>query len=214
MAFVSAFALNPFQENTYIVYDETKECIIIDPGCSNAQEEQVLTDFIEKKGLKPVRLLLTHCHLDHIFGNHFIHQTYGLAPEFHQADLPVFESFLEVCKHYGIPNAKPSPPPKQFIQTNAMLTFGASKMKAILAPGHSPGSLCFYFEEEGFMIAGDVLFRQSIGRTDLPGGDYDTLIQSIQTELMPLPDEVIVFSGHGPQTTIGYERRNNPFLNS
>ena len=212
MAAVTSFAFNPFQENTYIVFDATKECVIIDPGCFHESERKMLINYLSKEGLKPVRLLNTHCHLDHIFGNQFIFDEYGLLPEIHEGELPVLESYPMVAEKYGVPNAQPSPLPIRYIKNGEEISFGESKMKALLTPGHSPASLSFYFEPEGFVIAGDVLFYESIGRTDLPGGDYDTLIASIQRELLPMKDETIVFSGHGPQTTIGHERQNNPFL--
>lgn len=212
MAAITSFTFNPFQENTYIIYDETKECIIIDPGCYHDAEKRMLTEYIKGNDLKPVRLLNTHCHLDHIFGNQFIYETYGLLPEIHQKELPILASYPMVAQKYGVLNAAPSPVPKQFIEQDEVLTFGTSKCTALFAPGHSPASLCFYFEEEGFVIVGDVLFKESIGRTDLLGGDYNTLINSIKTQLMPMSDKVVVFSGHGPQTTIGHERLNNPFL--
>ncbi len=212
MASVQTFTFNPFQENTYIVFDETKECIIIDPGCFHLNEQKVLVDYISSEGLKPVRLLNTHCHLDHIFGNQFIFDQYGLLPEIHEGELPILKSYPMVAERYGVLNAQPSPLPKRYIEKDEEIVFGASKMKALLAPGHSPASICFFFETEGFVIAGDVLFYESIGRTDLPGGDYDTLIASIRRELLPMKDEIVVFSGHGPQTIIGHERQNNPFL--
>ncbi len=212
MASVKTFTFNPFQENTYIVFDETKECVIIDPGCFHPNEQKVLVDYMSNEGLKPVRLLNTHCHLDHIFGNQFIFDRYGLLPEIHEGELPILKSYPMVAERYGVPNAQPSPLPKRYIKKDEEIVFGASKMKALLAPGHSPASICFFFETDGFVVAGDVLFYESIGRTDLPGGDYDTLIASIRRELLPMKDEIVVFSGHGPQTTIGHERQNNPFL--
>lgn len=212
MAAITSFAFNPFQVNTYIVFDETKECVIFDPGCYDAREQKMLVDYIEKEGLKPVRLLNTHCHLDHIFGNQFILDQYGLLPEIHEDELPLMESYPMVAQQYGVPNAQPSPMPERYIQKDEMITFGESKMKALLTPGHSPASISFYFEEEGFVIAGDVLFYESIGRTDLPGGNFQTLVRSINRELMIMSNETVVFSGHGQQTTIGHERIHNPFL--
>jgi len=156
--------------------------------------------------------MMTHCHLDHIFGNQFILDEYGLLPEIHKDELPIMENYPMVAQKYGVPNAQPSPLPERYIQQDEIITFGESSMKALLTPGHSPGSISFHFEQEGFIIAGDVLFRESIGRTDLPGGNYNTLITSIQSELLRLRDQTVVFPGHGPQTTIGHERLNNPFL--
>ncbi|HHB78197.1 MAG TPA: MBL fold metallo-hydrolase [Saprospiraceae bacterium] len=212
MVGITYFDFNPFHENTYFVFDETKECVIIDPGCYDAAERKMLVDYIEKGGLKPVRLLNTHCHLDHVFGNQFIFDQYGLLPEIHENELPILETYPLVAEKYGVPHAAPSPKPVHFIEKDEEIAFGESKMKALFAPGHSPGGLCFYCESDDFVVAGDVLFYKSIGRTDLPGGDYDRLISSIHRELLSLPDQTAVFPGHAQQTTIGYERQNNPFL--
>lgn len=212
MTVVAKFTFNPFQENTYVVYDETKECIIFDPGCYTETERNELTDFINKKELKPVRLINTHCHLDHIFGNHFIHTQYQLPLEIHQGELVVLQAVPQVSMMYGIPYPDQSPNPGRFIEVGEMIEFGNSRLKSLFTPGHSPASLSFYCEASKFVIAGDVLFQGSIGRTDLPGGNFDTLIASIKTQLMPLPEEVEVYPGHGPKTTIGYEKRSNPFL--
>lgn len=211
-ATIVIFTFNPFQENTYVVFDETKECAIIDPGCYEAHERIELAKFIQENNLNPVRLLNTHCHIDHVFGNAFISNTYGLDLEIHSGELPVLEAVPQISKYYGVPMGEPSPVPGRFIEEGEIISFGNIKMEAILTPGHSPASLSFFIREDGLLIAGDVLFKESIGRTDLPGGDYDTLIASIKEKLLPLGDEIKVFPGHGPSTTIGYERRNNPFL--
>lgn len=209
---VAGLTFNPFQENTYIVYDDTKECIIFDPGMFTAEERKQCTSFIEQAGLKPVRLINTHCHLDHVFGNNFIHQTYKLPLEIHQGELPVLEATPMVCKNYGIPYTDPSPMPERFIEEGDIIEFGNTKLKAIFTPGHSPASLSFFDASSKQLIAGDVLFQGSIGRTDLPGGDFATLIASIKEQLFPLGDDVKVYPGHGPSTSIGYERATNPFL--
>lgn len=214
MAHVAELTFNPFQENTYIVYDDTKECIIFDPGCWNASEKQQLSTFIESAGLKPVRLINTHCHLDHIFGNKYVSETYNLPLEIHSGELPVLEQAPLAAQLYGIPFPEPSPMPESFIEEGDIIEFGTTKLEVLFTPGHSPASISFYCRESEFVIAGDVLFYGSIGRTDLPGGDYNTLIQSIKTKLLVLEDEVRVYSGHGPSTKIGYERKNNPFLQS
>lgn len=212
MAKVLTLPFNPFQENTYIVYDETGECIIFDPGCSNAAEEETLVTVIEEHKLRPVRLINTHCHLDHVFGNAFVAETYGLPLEIHEGELPVLQAVPMVEKMYGMPASKPSPMPGNFLKEDTELSFGNTTLKLLLTPGHSPASLSFYCEKDRFVIAGDVLFMGSIGRTDLPGGDFDTLIRSIEQQLIPLGDDVTVYPGHGPSTNIGYERRHNPFL--
>lgn len=211
MANVATFTFNPFQENTYIVYDETKECIIFDPGCSNPSEKEELVDFIESNDLKPVRLINTHCHLDHVFGNKFIAEKYNLPLEIHKGEIPVLEWSDRSAAKYGVPFEK-SPPASKFIEEGDIITFGNTKLETLLTPGHSPASLTFYCKADKFLIAGDVLFHSSIGRTDLPGGDYNTLIDSIKTKLLPLGDEVKVYPGHMQATTIGFEKANNPFL--
>lgn len=172
----------------------------------------LLLKFISDNGLKPVRLINTHCHLDHVFGNKFVADTWGLALEIHAAELPVLERFPQVCQMYGIPNVEVSPMPGAFLAEGRELAFGETILHMLFTPGHSPGSLSFYNKKEGYVLAGDVLFYESIGRTDLPGGDFDTLIHSIRTELFALPGETLVYSGHGPTTTIRHEKEYNPFL--
>lgn len=211
-ASVAVFTFNPFQENTYVVYDETKKCAIFDPGCFEQREKKELKAFIEDNGLEPVRLINTHCHIDHVFGNHFVSSTWGLDLEIHNGELPVLEAVPIISQLYGIPPGDPSPKPRKFIVEGEEITFGNTTLKALFTPGHSPASLSFYCHDSGFVIAGDVLFRESIGRTDLPGGDFDTLLNSIRTQLLTLDDEVVVYPGHGPATTIGHEKKFNPFL--
>jgi hydroxyacylglutathione hydrolase len=205
------FEFNAFLENTYIIYNNDKEAAIIDPGCSTPQECKQLADFIKAEGLKPVLLLNTHCHIDHILGNHFVYSEYGLAPILHRNELILLQKLGEVAAFYGV-EATPSPQPLRFIEEHEKITLGDITLDVIYAPGHSPGSVCFYNEKEKKLWGGDVLFRESIGRTDLPGGDYDTLENNILTKLFTLPDDVEVFSGHGIPTTIGYEKVNNPFV--
>ena len=212
MAVVSKLTFNPFQENTFIVSDDTGECIIFDPGCYTAKEREELKTFISEEGLTPVRLINTHCHLDHIFGNAFVAETYSLELEIHRGELPVLESAPQVCRQYGIQLPQPSPAPGRFIEAGDIILFGNTSLKALFTPGHSPASLSFYCEADKFIIAGDVLFYQSIGRTDLPGGDMATLLGSIKDEFFPLGDDVAVHPGHGPDTSIGYERKHNSFL--
>jgi glyoxylase-like metal-dependent hydrolase (beta-lactamase superfamily II) len=213
MCNVAIFTFNPFQENTYVLFDETNECIIIDPGCYTKEERDTLKNFINEKKLKPVRLILTHSHIDHVLGNWFIADEYGLELEMHRNEV----SGLVAAPHYGRAMygiiMQPSPEPKHFIEEGDVIEFGNTQLKALFTPGHSPASLSFYCETGNFVIAGDVLFYQSIGRTDLPGGNFETLIDSIKTKLYPLGDDVKVFPGHGPETTIGFEKQHNPFLN-
>ena len=209
---VAVLTFSPFQENTYVVYDETKECVIIDPGCYGPDEERELQRFVENAQLRPVRLLNTHGHLDHIFGNAFVSETYGLPVETHRGELPVYAAAPQVALQYGIPFPKPSPTPTVFHEAGDTLTFGRTTFEVILAPGHSPASIAFYCRAADLLLGGDVLFRESIGRTDLPGGNHATLLHSIRTQFYPLPDATVVYPGHGPETTIGYEKRRNPFV--
>lgn len=209
---IQGFVFNPFEENTYILFDETKECIIIDPGCFNQSEQEEIVQFIKDEELKPVRLLNTHCHIDHVFGNTFIAKKYNLPLEIHKEDLQTLHSLPQVSSLYGL-GAEESIEPAKFLEEGDKVTFGNSSLDVLFTPGHSPGSICFVSHEDKFIIGGDVLFYGSIGRTDLPGGDHETLLDSIRTKLFPLDDDFVVFSGHGKETTIGYEKQNNPFLN-
>jgi hydroxyacylglutathione hydrolase len=170
-----------------------------------------LATLFQKKKLKPVRLILTHAHIDHINGNKYVLDTYGLLPEVHKDDLFLIERHAATGAMYGLP-VDPSPMPGAFIAEGDVISFGNSKLNVVHTPGHAPGHVTFYNQEQGFMISGDVLFYGSIGRTDLPMGNFDTLIASIKTKLFPLGDDMKVYSGHGPSTTIGFEKMNNPFL--
>jgi len=167
---------------------------------------------INKLQLKPVRLINTHCHIDHVLGNRFVSEAYQLPLEIHEGELPVLQSAPQVAAMFGMPYPEPSPMPGRYIAAGEVISFGHTQLKALYTPGHSPASLSFYCEKDGFVIAGDVLFRDSIGRTDLPGGNFNTLVASIKTQLYTLDGEVKVYPGHGPATTIGYERKNNPFV--
>lgn len=211
MISIHSFTFNPIQENMYLLWDETKECVVIDPGCYDHQERAELSKFISDKGLKPVKLLNTHCHLDHIFGNRYVAETYQLKLEINKNDLRILDAFQMTCDLYGM-NCDPSPQPEIFLEEGDVIKFGNSQLEILFTPGHSPGSITFYNKEEKFMIAGDVLFYGSIGRTDLPGGNHATLINNIKTKLFPLGDDFKVYSGHGQPTTIGFERKHNPFL--
>ena len=210
---VKALTFNPFQENTYIIYDETKECIIIDPGCYEEKEEIQLKSFIDENMLTPVKLINTHCHIDHVLGNKFVSDIWDIELYIHKVDLPLLENAGNIGKMYGFENYEGSPYPKHFLEGESKVVFGNSELEIIFTPGHAPGHICLYSENDKFIIAGDVLFNGSIGRTDLPGGDYNTLINSIKTKLLPLDEATIVYCGHGPSTTIGKENETNPFLN-
>jgi len=212
MLHIKSFVFNPIQENTYILFNEINDCIIIDPGCYFDDEKKLLKNFIEEKKLTPQFLLNTHCHLDHVFGNKFIAEEYNLHLYIH----PKEKEMLDLAPTLGLLYDMP------FNNYNGRLVYlneddnvllGEDELSVMETPGHSPGSICFYCKKQHFIISGDVLFYHSIGRTDLPGGDYQTLINSIQNKLFQLPKNTGVFSGHGPSTTIGEEKKHNPFLN-
>lgn len=211
MITLKMFTFGPFQENTYLLYDETSECVIIDPGCYDDNERNALADFVTVEKLSPKLLLNTHGHIDHVIGNKFIFEKFGLQPFINNKDLPSLNALTTVAKLYGF-NAEASPEPIGFLDEGDVVNFGSSRLDILFTPGHSPGSICFVCPEQKFIIGGDVLFYGSIGRTDLPGGHHQTLIDSINNKLMPLADDYSVYSGHGPVTTIGFERTNNPFL--
>jgi len=211
MLHVHHFVFNPYQENTYIIYNDEGECIIIDPGMSTAREEEELVLFIEKNNLRPVKLLNTHCHVDHVLGNHFIASTYQLVPAFHEGEIPVLVEVQNYAPQMGF-RYDVSPIPLEFLDDNSIVRLGEYELFCILAPGHSPAHLCFYSSQFNFLIGGDVLFRNSIGRTDLPGGNHAQLLNSIKSRIYSLPNETVVYPGHGPTTTIGYEKENNPFI--
>lgn len=208
---LQSFEFSPIQENTYLLYNEYNDCIIIDPGCYFEEEREMLANFIQTKNLKPVLLLNTHCHLDHVFGNKFVAEKYGLVPHIH----PFEKKLLEYAPTSGLMYNMPFDNytgELAYIDEGGILKVGEDELMAIFTPGHSPGSLSFYCKKQSFIISGDVLFQKSVGRTDLPGGDHATLIKSIQEKLMVLPDETIVYSGHGPSTNVVAERNGNPFL--
>lgn len=208
---IRQFTFNPVQENTYVIYNASGACAIIDPGCYFESEYKELTDFIESNELSPKCLLNTHCHLDHVFGNKRIAALYKLELQIH----PKEELLLKYAPEYGQQWRLPFENYEGgliFLEEGDEVALGEDRLKVILTPGHSPGSISFYNEEGKFVIGGDVLFRQSIGRTDLPMGDHETLLNAIRDKLFVLPDDVTVYPGHGPETTIGYEKLNNPFL--
>ena len=208
---IKTFVFSPFSENTYVVWDGTRECIIIDPGCYDKYEQNILLTFLKEKKLKPVKLLNTHCHIDHIFGNKFVTDTFNLPAEAHVTENSNIQYSADKAILFGVKMEAPYPV-TNFINENDTIKFGNSELKIMHVPGHTEGSLIFHNEDEKFAIVGDVLFNQSIGRTDLPGGNYETLIEGIRTKLYKLAPETVVYSGHGETTTIGNEQRNNPFV--
>ncbi len=209
---IKRFVCNPFQEITYLLYDDTKEAVIIDCGCAEEKERQRLLDFIERKELRLVKLLNTHLHIDHVVGNAFINEAFGLSPMAHKGDLPIYEKTLEQAKIFGFPIKETPPAIKTFISDGERITFGNETLEILHIPGHSPGSICFYSPSEAVMIVGDVLFQRSVGRTDLWGGDSNTLINGIKRKIMTLDDETLIAPGHGNSTTVGEEREHNPYL--
>ncbi len=211
MVNIAKFIFNSFMVNTYLLYDESGECIVIDAACYEPQEEEALKDFISKNKLTLVRNLNTHCHVDHVLGNDFIARTYDVYPEYHKNSVAFFDTLKEIGASFGY-GINQVPDAKRFLVANEMVQWGNSELKVLFTPGHAEGSVCFYNEMQGFVITGDVLFRDTIGRTDLPTGDFDQLMVSIKTKLFTLPDETVVYPGHGPETSIGYEKDNNPFI--
>lgn len=210
---VKQFEFNALGENTYIAYDETKECVIIDPGCYDVQEQTVLRQFIADNKLSVKMLLNTHCHIDHVLGNSFVKDTYKVGLTIHKKDIETLKANDIVAPLYGFQNYE-AITADHFVEEGDTIAFGNTELKVIFVPGHAPGHVAFVNEAEGKCFGGDVLFRQSIGRTDLPGGDFDTLMDSIKRKLFALDDGMTVYCGHGPTTTIGYEKQYNPFCGS
>ncbi len=208
---VEFFTFNPVQENTYLLSNEKGEALIIDPGCYFTAEQESLKNHIKSNKLKPVQLLNTHCHLDHVFGNKWVSETYKLPLHLH----PLEEKMLQLAptsgKMYGL-SFENYEGELHFIHPGDTIRLGDDELEVIFTPGHSPGSICFYCKKQNFVIGGDVLFLESIGRTDLPGGNHEQLLNSIHSQLFILPDETVVYPGHGSQTTIGHEKKQNPFL--
>ncbi|MDR2534252.1 MAG: MBL fold metallo-hydrolase [Tannerellaceae bacterium] len=212
MIFVKSFEFNYFAVNTYVLHDETGEAVLIDCGCFRKKEEQELSEYIIANKLTLKHLLCTHLHLDHVFGNEFISRTYGLKPKAHRADVETLPSPQEQAKMFGIQDKIPPVKVERYIVGNESIKFGNSELVARLVPGHSPGSLIFYSKKDGFAIVGDAIFNGSIGRTDLWGGNHDVLVAAIKDKILSLPDETILYPGHGPSTHVINESLNNPFL--
>lgn len=208
----TTFAFSPFQENTYVLWDDTKECIVIDAGNFFQNENEQLDAFIAEKGLKLVNVVNTHNHLDHVFGLRYIVDKYNVKAASHPDDLFWIDNFMTAASGYGLQIEKEAPKPEIMLNHGDVFKFGKTELEVIHVPGHSPGGIALYNKEQGLLFCGDILFHSSVGRTDLPGGNHEDLINGIKEKLWKLPDETKVFSGHGPSTTIGYEKANNPFL--
>jgi hydroxyacylglutathione hydrolase len=204
------FEFNPLQENTYVLFDSSGECVIIDPGCYDAQEKDDLAQFITENNLTVKMLLNTHGHVDHVLGNAFVKEKYKVKLYIGKEDEATLRAVKVYAPHYGFFQYEEAEP-DEFLKEGDVVKFGQQQLTVLFVPGHAPGHIAFYHEEQKLIIAGDVLFYNSIGRTDLPGGNFDTLIKSIHDKLFTLPNDVVVYPGHGPETSIGFEKKTNPF---
>ncbi len=207
---VHKLTYNPFQENTYILSDESHEAVIIDPGCYERTEQNHLVQYIDAHKLKPVMLINTHCHIDHVLGNSFVAAKYNLRLGIHKEDLVTLNSIPNYAHLYGFDGYQLSPDPSYFLEEGQDIKFGNSELKIIFGPGHAPGHVAFFSAADKFVINGDILFSGSFGRVDLPGGNFQTLKKTILEKMFALPDDTIVYCGHGPETTIGAEKKTNP----
>lgn len=211
---IKTFEFNPLGVNTYVLSDETKECVVIDPAPFYADEKELLLNYLIDNGFKVKHLLNTHLHFDHIFGINMLASQFGLSVQCHPDDLYLLEDISGQMQIFGLPggNADFKPEIGGYLHEGDIITFGNQSLKVLHTPGHSPGSVVFYHEAEGCVFGGDLLFYAGVGRTDLPGGSYEDLLKSIETKMFTLPDSTVVYSGHGPATTIGLEKKNNPFV--
>ena len=207
---IKKFTFNSFRENTYII-DSNNQCMIIDPGCQNEMEEQIITNYIKSENLVPVQLINTHCHIDHIFGNKFVSKKYNLKAKIHESDFPLLENSTIIANHYGL-HLDPPDLDVDYINEGDIIKIGETKWEIIFTPGHAPGHICLLNKKDKKIISGDVLFKMGIGRTDLPMCNHNDLINSIKNKLFMLDDKIEVFCGHGENTTIGFEKANNPFF--
>ncbi len=212
MIHLEKFVFNSFGVNTYILHDETGECIITDPANYDKEEDEKLLHYIKQNNLTPVIHLNTHCHIDHVLGIHFLKTKFNIPFHAHSEEMDLLGKAPVMGDLFGF-NVKPLPKPDNYLNHNDIITFGDSALRAIHVPGHSRGSIAYYSKKNSFLLTGDALFSGSIGRTDLPGGDFDTLITSIRNNLFSLPPETTIWPGHGESSTIGYESENNPFFN-
>jgi glyoxylase-like metal-dependent hydrolase (beta-lactamase superfamily II) len=209
---IKKFTFNPFMENTFVVWDEqSREAAVIDPGMSNEVEELEIKSFIEENSLDIKYLINTHCHIDHILGCRFVKEKYNPVYYIPEKDLPLYDNADKQAEMFGVTMGK-LPKIDRYLTEDERIILGSESFSNLFTPGHTPGEFSLYFDESQFCITGDVLFREGIGRTDIYGGDYNTLIKSIKTKLFSLPDDIIIYPGHGDESTIGYEKLHNPFL--
>ena len=208
---LEALVFNSFQVNTYLIWDSEGKCLVVDPAFYSEEEKVSFNDFISRKGLEISGLINTHCHIDHVLGVHYVKEHYGCSFRAHDADSGLVKNVPTMGDAFGL-SVEPITGIDQTIEDNEVIQVGNQTVQSICVPGHSPGSLAFYSKQGGFVITGDALFQGSIGRTDLPGGDYDQLIHSIRSRLLILPPETVVYPGHGSSSTIGHELTDNPFL--
>jgi hydroxyacylglutathione hydrolase len=206
-----SFVFNPFYENTYLLFDNTGQCVIIDPGCYETYEKNELVAFITDHSLTPVSVVNTHCHIDHVLGNAFCKRQFDIPLQVPLGEKVVLDSVPTYSSNYGFQQYDPAEV-DEWLPESGTVNFGETELKILFAPGHAPGHLMYYHEKSQLLIAGDVIFRDSIGRTDLPGGDFATLEKSIREQVYSLPKNVTIFPGHGPSTTVEYEMSNNPFV--
>lgn len=211
MTEIKIFVFNPFQENTFLLHDETKECVIIDAGCNNEGEYRKIDAYIEENELVLKAIINTHCHIDHIMGNSYLVDKYKVPSIAHNDDMPLLERSKDMALAFGFDVTEP-PVPNRFVEEGEEIKFGKTTLQILHVPGHSPGSIVLYNKQEKFMIVGDVLFAGSIGRTDLPGGDHDTLLTGIKEKIFSLDDDIVVYPGHGESTTVGHEKSTNPYF--
>lgn len=211
MLHIKSFTFNPFQENTYLIYDEDKYGVLIDPGCFESNEKQELLDFVAREKIQIKQLVNTHCHIDHVLGNAWAKKTFSIPLAIHTNEKSVLKAVEVYAPNYGFVGYKGAEP-DSFLTEGTNLTVGKENLKILFVPGHSPGHVVFYHQGSGKAIAGDTLFRGSIGRTDLPGGNQDLLLKKIKEVLFSLPEDTIIYPGHGSETTIGFEKENNPFV--
>lgn len=210
MLHLQVFTFNDFSENTYLLYSDTGQAIIIDPGCYYREEQEELNGFIAERQLTITQVLNTHCHVDHVLGNYFVKERYKVPLLIPKGEEVVLKSVKAYAPSYGFHQYHEATP-DGYLTEQSSLTLDEEPIKILSVPGHSPDHVAFYIASQKMLIGGDVLFRESIGRTDLPGGSHPTLIQSIHTKFFTLPDDVVVYPGHGPETTIAYEKKFNPF---